>query len=60
MGTMTAGMTVLRLDDGELLLVDVIGPGIELLEDEECGFEEAERDRHSPAGCSAFRHGWQR
>jgi hypothetical protein len=35
-------MTVLRFDDDELLLVEVVGPGVRLLEDEECGFEEAE------------------
>ena len=42
MGTTTAGMTVLRLEDGEFLLVDVVGLGMGLLEDEDCGFEEAE------------------
>jgi hypothetical protein len=42
MGTTTAGMMVLRFDDDELLLVEVVGPGVRLLEDEECGFEEAE------------------
>jgi hypothetical protein len=42
MGTTTEGMMVLRLDDGELLLVDVVGRRVGLLEDEECAYEEVE------------------
>ena len=53
MGTTTAGMMVLRFDDDdELLLVEVVGPGVRLLEDE-CGFEEAEAV--ALAAAAAFR-----